>query len=234
MAEHVFDLLSKTEKANLLSVEERLSDFCDCLLIVLESESTYAELGAFAIKDELAEIMLVVNDRQFEGGESFISRGPLDKIDGLSRFGRTIYVDPACILRAAPEIRERLESVQPQKGKGYRVNDQEAFAKLKPKLRMLLLLDMISLFHPLKHKELIHILKHLFGDVRFDITLDLHMLSALGLVREIAGYYVRETTDRRLFFKYPGLKEMCVRADVINHYHKYSRTRIAALKSKVG
>jgi len=233
VAERIFELLAKAEKENLLSIEERLSDFCDCLLIVLESESTYAELGAFAIKDKLAENMLVINDRQFRQGKSFISMGPLAKVDEVSRFRPTIYVDLSCILKAAPEISKRLKSVQRERGKGYNVNDAHSFAELTPKIRMLLLVDMITLFHPLTHRELIHVLKRVFGDGRFDITLDLRVLEALRLVRRIDEFYVRETADRRLFFRYPGLKQMRVRADVINHYHKYSRERVVALASKL-
>jgi len=233
MAEWVFQLLAKSDNRNLLEVEAGLSDYCDCLLIVLESESTYAELGAFAIQDKLAENMLVVNDRGFEREESFISMGPIDRVDRLSRFGPTIYVDPDCILRAAPEIVARLQSAQPKKGTGFRVSDAESFAGLEPKIRMLLLLDMIALFHPVSHKEIIHILKCVFGGGKYEVILDLHMLEALHLVRRIDDYYVRETEERKLFFRYPSLRQVRVRSDVLNHYHKYARVRTGILESKL-
>jgi hypothetical protein len=202
-------------------------------LIVLESESAYAELGAFAINEELAKNMLLINDETFKGAQSFIALGPVARVDRLSRFGKTIYVNSARIIQSAPDIIKRLQSVQPQKGTGFEITDAASFAALQPKIRMLLLLDIVTLFHPISHKEVINILKHIFGYSHFDVRLDLHMLEALRLVRRIDGYYVREIEERRLFFTYPGLRQLRIRSDVINHYHKYARGRTAVLRSKV-
>jgi len=233
MAEKVFELFGKTD-IDLLSLEARLLDFCDCVLIVLESESTYAELGAFAIDKKLVKNMLVINNSDFEACSSFISLGPLAKINKISRFRPVIYTNLKSILRAVPELKQRLSKIEKKNRKRFPLKHFREFQKAPAKVRMLFLLDMITFFQPLKHKEIIEILKTYYGDHSFDIYLDLHLLNALGLTTMIEGYYMRPIDNQKLFFAYYGLNKVSVRSDVVNHYHKYSRERVSILKNKAG
>lgn len=233
IAESVFELFGKNDDIDLLKLEENLLDFCDCILVVLESESTYAELGAFAIKPKLAKNMLVINDLDFEESQSFISLGPLAKINKISRFRPVIYTDLKSILRVATELSQRLLKIEKKYNKRYNLKRFREFQKAPAKVRLLFLLDMITFFQPLTHKEIISILKTYYGDKKFKINLELHLLNALGLATTIEGYYIRPLDNQRLFFAYHGLNEISVRSDVINHYHKYSRERASILKRKV-
>lgn len=233
MAEKVFELFGKTNNIDLLSLEARLLDFCDCVLLVLESESTYAELGAFAIDKKLAKNMLVINDIDFEACPSFISLGPLAKINKVSLFRPVIYTNLKSILRAVPELKHRLSKIEKKNRKRFPLKHFREFQKAPAKVRMLFLLDLITFFQPLKHKEIIGLLKTYYGDHNFDIHLDLHLLNALSLAIMFEGYYMRPADNQRLFFDYQGLNEISVRSVVINHYHKYSRERATILKHKV-
>jgi hypothetical protein len=233
IAESVFNL-SGHKDIDLLSLEKLLLGFCDCVLIVLESQSTFSELGAFAIEDDLVKNMLVINDINFKDSTSFISLGPLAKVNKESRFGPVIHVDLKSILRAAPEISKRLSITEKKKKKRFHLGDFRKFQEAPAKVRMLFLLDMITFFQPLTHKEIISILTAYYGDQSFKVNLDLHLLNALGLTTTIEGYYMRPTDNQRLFFAYYGLNEISVRSDVVNHYHKYSRERVSVLKDKAG
>ena len=234
IAEKIFELIGNTD-IDLLLLEAHLLDFCDCILIVLESESTYAELGAFAIDEKLAENMLVINDSDFEACQSFISLGPLARINKISRFRPVIHTDLKSILRAVPDLERRLSKIEKKNMKSYPLTDFKEFQEEAPaKVRMLFLLDMITFFQPLKHKEIIELLKTYYGDHSFDIHLDLHLLNALGLTTMIEGYYLRPADNQRFFFAYHGLNEISVRSEVVNHYHKYSRERVSILKDRLG
>ena len=118
IAESVFELFGRND-INLLSLEEKLLDFCDCVLVVLESESTYAELGAFAIKPKLAKNMLVINDIDFKTSQSFISLGPLARINKISRFRPVIHTDLKSILRVSTELSQRLLKIEKKYNKKY-------------------------------------------------------------------------------------------------------------------
>jgi len=233
LAEKVFDLLGSDE-VDLLSLEEHLLDYCDCVLLVLESESTFAELGAFAIKKSLAKNMLVINDVAFRNHHSFISLGPLAKVEKVSRFRPMIHVDLRSILRATPELVDRLSRIERRNNKRVSLDDAEKFRQLPSRTRMLFILDLISIFQPLARREIFDLLAYFYGENRFNIKLDLHLLEALGLAVTCKGYYLRNTDSQRLFFLYHGVDTMAVRSDVVNHYHKYARDRVQCLGKRGG
>ena len=59
-AEEVFDALKEKRKSDLLSLEDRIGDYSDCIIIICESESAFAELGAFALSEKLVKQILVI------------------------------------------------------------------------------------------------------------------------------------------------------------------------------
>lgn len=91
-AEAIFDLLSKEgHKENILDVESELSDFADKIIIVLESESAFCELGAFASFSQLRDKIIVINDLQYEKSGSFINIGPVKAIEEISGKEKILY-----------------------------------------------------------------------------------------------------------------------------------------------
>lgn len=233
IAEHIFELFRDRGDLDLLSLEERLLDFCDCIMIVLESESAYAELGAFAIKDDLAKNMLVVNDVCFRESTSFISLGPLAKINKNSRFGPVIHADLRSVLRNMPELSRRLAAIERHNNRRIDIADGARFSSISAKIRMLFILDIVTFFHPVTLKEIVRILSEYYPDTKFNIGIELHVLQALGLVQTISEHYVRPLDDHRLFFGYYGLKEALVRFDIVNHYHKYAKEKVEILRNRI-
>jgi hypothetical protein len=229
-SEKVFAALSKHEQ-DLLSIEDKLAAFSDCVMIILESPGALAEVGAFAIKDELAKIVLVINEEKFRRDNSFVNLGPITKIEKQSKFGKVVYVDFANILIAAPEITNRLRLIERKRSRAVDFRSFELFRQKEPKLRMLLLADLIALFSPLAFQDLLNLLKGIFGENHFDIDLELSMLFALGLVVKSGAFYWRSLKDRGLFFRFAGLNETVMRCQLINHYHKYFPERTDVLKS---
>ena len=80
--------------------------------------------------------MLVVNDKNFSESESFISLGPVAKIDRISKFGPTIYTDIKSILSIAPEISKRLSKIKKGKITKISIRSYEEFSKISPKIKM--------------------------------------------------------------------------------------------------
>ena len=234
IAEKFFDLFQDGEGKDLLSLEDQLAEYSDCIILVLESESAFAELGAFAIKDDLAKIMLVVNDKEFNKSESFIKLGPLAKVDKVSKFGPTIYTDIKSILSIAPSISKRLAKIEKKKISIIDIRTYDKFLKISPKIKMVFLLDIVSLFHPISHHELIFILKHIYGQSHsYEINVELGLLRALNLIRQIDGYYVRKLKDYVRFVRFYPINEVLLRSQIINHYHKYSKFRAEILRKKL-
>lgn len=92
LAESIFTVLeAEGHKTNLLDIENDLSNFADFVIVVLESESTFCELGAFAIHKELRKKLIVVNDYKYRKSESFINLGPVKAISEITDGKHILY-----------------------------------------------------------------------------------------------------------------------------------------------
>jgi hypothetical protein len=91
LAEKIFSTLKKEgHKGNILDVENQISDFSDYILIILESPSTFAELGAFS-HHRLRSKLVVINNIAFKKEQSFVNLGPIKAIEEKSGIDRIIY-----------------------------------------------------------------------------------------------------------------------------------------------
>ena len=85
LAESIFTVLkAEGHKINLLDIENDLLNFSDFVIIILESESAFCELGAFAVHEELRKKLIVINDYAFQNCDSFINLGPVEAISEIT------------------------------------------------------------------------------------------------------------------------------------------------------
>lgn len=92
LAESIFQILeAEGHKTNLLDIENDLSKFADYVIVILESESAFCELGAFATHKELRKKLIVINDYKHNMSESFIKLGPLQAISEISDGKNILY-----------------------------------------------------------------------------------------------------------------------------------------------
>lgn len=232
MAEDFFDTFSGADKSNLLSLEEQMAQYSDCIVIVLESESTFAELGAFAISKEIAQLCLIINEIEFKDSESFINQGPIKKLNDVSLFKPVINVKLESISTAFNELESRLRIIKKERNKSVDFSTYEKLSKGTSKHRLLFLLDLISLFSPIKNTELVDILKLIYGDEDFKIGFEKALLKALGMIEIRDDYIYQSVNDMKLYFEYKGFNVNKLRARVVNLYHKYSRDRMTYLVSR--
>jgi hypothetical protein len=220
-AEDAIEALVQRTPGDLLSLEANLAKYADCIIIILESPGAIAELGAFAPDDSLAKIILAVNDRSFHDHPSFINEGPLAKIAKVSKFGRPILGRFDSILASSPIIEDRLKVIQKKRARPVDFSSYSEFELRPPKERMLLLADLLSFLSPLAYPELISLFQAIYGYASFEIQMELAMLKAIGLIDKIDGHYVRTPQDLGLFFSFPDVDPVRLRAITIGHYHRY-------------
>lgn len=156
---------------NLLDIEHQISSIADWILIVLESYSSFCELGAFADK-KFREKLIVINDSTFQTQPSFINHGPIQAIsedvspehviwypmspDGITQLdaiGQTLSSVLKVVGARKPRAKLPKSAFLPAS------NDQNA---------LFFLHDLIHLCGPITHVETISLYKHIFGDHSFD------------------------------------------------------------------
>lgn len=233
-AETFFESFENSAGKDLLSMEEHLASFSDCILIFLESPGAQTELGAFTVKDKLARIVLAVNSQEFQGQSSFISDGPLKKLEDISEFGSAVYANFSAILVSMPEIKDRLLRIERQRGESVNLKTYDSYVSMRPKNRMLFIYDIISLFSPIKYKNIIEVLKKLYGGKNnYDIEKELSLLQAIGFLSSCNGQYIANQIDHPTFYRYKDFSFTEARSRVIRHYFKHSRDALASLTSRV-
>ncbi|MCE2745440.1 MAG: retron St85 family effector protein [Burkholderiales bacterium] len=185
-AESVLNELIKIgHQKNALDLEHDISDLADKIIIVLESESTFCELGAFA-HPKLREKLIVINNSKFKGSESFINTGPIaamrevkspvlwypmsdsirSTVDGI---GATFAELKQALIppsrKTSPLAREEISQLKIDRASLYFVHDLVFFAG------------------PITNGELVDFLKTAFGEKSYDpLSRLLGILRAGGLI----------------------------------------------------
>ena len=77
---------------NVAEFEDIIAEVSTCVILFPESPGSFAELGYFAKNKKLRKKLLVVNNADLQGQDSFIDLGPIKLIDTHSRFYPTIQL----------------------------------------------------------------------------------------------------------------------------------------------
>lgn len=230
LAEEYFEVFSSGEEYDLLTTEERMVHYADCLLMFLESESTFAELGAFAIKDDVAKRLLLVNEKAHRHSDSFIAKGPVAKAERLSRFGAPIYVGLEHALLAVAELEGRLAKLKRQRAESFSIRTYEEFQNQSAKIRMLVIYQIVGILAPVRHGELIQTIKAIYGlSGGVHIETEVAMLQTLKLVSTCDGFLTIRPGRPEQFITFRGIDPQRLRASVIAKYHKADRERLSLL-----
>lgn len=240
LAEEAIEALRETHgDLDMLQIEAQLAAYADSIILILESDGAKAELGAFAHDDALAEITLAINDKLYVDDTSFITEGPLRKLDRTSKLGPTIYTSFASISRSHDEIEKRLRSVQPKRRTRVRISSSEDLEELGPKTRALLVADLVWIASPLTYAELVRIVRDSLGEGDYSfLRLDLSILQSLHVIgaREEHGL-------EKLYLSNAGITPLCeydkgdmvkLRSQVLASYARNSRERLRFLVERAG
>lgn len=197
LAEKMFSTLQKEEhKGNLLDIETEISQFADHIVIVLESPSSFAELGAFSHK-LLRNKLIIINDKRFEKSNSFVNLGPLKAVKEAAGDESVIYYkmndDGVFRLDAIGDTFDHLHGIlkDPIKGKSRPISlDACDPSSNFNKASAMLVHDLIYFTGPITHKELVEVVKIIFGNKNFKLKEHVAILGAFESVsRDDIGLY---------------------------------------------
>ena len=213
IAEHFFDALLNdiNHQINLLDAEHFLTKISDDVIIILESQSAFCELGAFS-HESLREKLLIINDEEFKTSPSFINIGPIAAIDSSNKrknifhypmqpdgimktdgIGDTFYDLHQSIVSSKKNktIKYEKENLIPDKG-----NDSSKEA-------LMLASDIIYLCAPMTYKELCELYTSIFGKMSFNgLGKIIALLKGMKFIKyEKTHGYIESLTDS-LFFSY--------------------------------
>ncbi|MEX1665058.1 retron St85 family effector protein [Zhongshania arctica] len=211
LAERMFsNLKDEGHKGNILDVENLISDFSDYILIILESPSAFTELGAFS-HDKLREKLVVINDLAFKKEESFINLGPIKAIEEKSGKERVVYYkmsDDGVYNRDAigdtfHQIYELFKEPIKSTGKAVDLISLNPSKKFDKQSAMFIH-DLIYLSGPILHKEIIELLKLLFGKDNYNkVTHLLAILSSFeSIERNAKGLYRSKLNETYYDFRF--------------------------------
>jgi hypothetical protein len=219
------DALSGEHKSDLLTLEDKIADYSDCIIIICESPSAFAELGAFTHSDELVKQVLIINDRKFRSASSFIALGPVAKANKKSSFKPVIYADFRSVLKSVEEIKTRLETIERVNRQRRSLASADDFRKSRPKHRALFLADLIHLLSPTRLQEVVDVLRFIYGHSDFEIKLELALLRSFGLVKHVDGWLCYTPLESGFFYDY-AYGSVLLRGLVVRYYHQKHRDRL--------
>lgn len=236
LAEKVFKALTDSgHRQNLLDIESDLTRFADHVVIVLESESAFAELGSFSHTQTLRRKIIVINDKKFESEPSFINLGPIQAIvestDPAHILKYTMRKDGVRKVDGIGDIFLGLNQVLSEKVSRHRASHD--ISSLNPltefnKYSMWFVHDLIQLMSPVSRKELVEALKFIFGNADYKQAINKHIaiLYALELIDRRGDFY--RSQSMRCFFEF-GFDRIKVMSIFRNHYWRHGKERFSCI-----
>ncbi len=160
------------------------------IVLFVESEGAIAELGAFALDEQLHKKLFVVISRKYREHpyrQSFLNLGPLKRIES-SRPDEENSIPSICVIDAEKsgditpvELDIIFQSFDTWLKPGHAT---ERFQKDNPTHKLLLIADLVDLLQVLSERQALEALKHF--EVKFDkaeIRRLAKLLDLMGLIR---------------------------------------------------
>lgn len=215
LAELIFKELSEDEESisdNLLDIESELSALADHILIVLESYSSFTELGAFSYSKELRSKLIIINNSKYVSEKSFINMGPIKAISEAQQKGHFLHykmseasdsIDRAdgigAVFSPLYDILSKSDRKQARTLKKENLNPSIQFDK--DSIRFIH--DIIFTCGSLRLSELIDILVEIFGNensFKKNTLKHLGILKAINIIGHSNDYYY--SYQRKYYFRY--------------------------------
>ena len=207
-AEPVFNELLKIGLSkNTLDLEHEISAVADKIVIILESESAFCELGAFAHKT-LRTKLVVINNSRFRSSSSFINTGPIAAMAEVKSPVLWYPMSPTghISLDGVGAVFSDLKDALKPKATKRNIAVEGEITDLKiDKLSLYFVHDLVLFAGPLSHKELIEVLKITFGSKPYNpLSPLLSFLRAAGLIASfnVAGTWVFRAVSNIPFLNY--------------------------------
>ena len=143
-------LYSVDKETDILTFEELLAELSEVIIIVSESAGTYCELGAFALNDLFSKKIIVINEDKPEYKRSFITLGPIKKIESKNANNIILYKNKES-LKNSIQLDDTISNIANQKVK-YTPNINSQNINLKNLIYELF--NILEFFEPITQYEL--------------------------------------------------------------------------------
>jgi hypothetical protein len=197
LAESMFKVLeAEGHRGNVLDIEDELSRFADYVIIVLESESSFCELGAFATHNELRKKLIIINDWAHRSSKSFINLGPIQAVREISTGNHVLHYkmenDGKIYGDGIGDVFRKLHILLHKKPKTRRTRvNQYDPNKYFTKESLRFMHDLVYFSSPVSFPELSRLVKLLFDKAK-----DKQLLKHLGLLCAIEQ---TQRTEKNLY-----------------------------------
>ena len=162
----ISEYLYSVDKAiDILTFEEVLAEISEYIIIVTESAGTFCELGAFALHDSFVNKVIVINQDNPEFKSSFISLGPIKKIEAQNEENVILYNNKAT-LKSSLEFNDRVKKIATKEVRYIPNLDPQA---MNLKNLIYELLNLTELFEPITPYELEALYKQIRGITNYTI-----------------------------------------------------------------
>lgn len=226
----VFFKVTKTGN-DLLTLENQLADYADCIVLFVESPGSVAELGAFANHNILVSKLLVINNKKFKDSPSFINDGCIKLIESKSKFTPVIFCDMATPLFVAHEIIGTITKYSNRRRKSLDLG-HEGFSK---KVQLYFLIMLITLLNPITPTELNYIATKLdFFKEKKEVRKMINIVTTMGYANPSEkGYLYPTKYYMEPFLQHINIAQMKrIRAEILQFYRKNDKSRIDILNKE--
>ncbi|GED23613.1 retron St85 family effector protein [Halomonas halmophila] len=184
---------------DLLDLEKELGSICSLVVIVLESEGAFAELGAFSQMPHLRTKIFAINSEEFHEESSFINLGVLRHLRKEERVEVRVYPweirNPGVLENDV--VKDALDDIEEQLRK---VRTTHAFSKDNDGHVITLICELVRIFVALKEGEILDFLDLLGIEVsRESLRRKLFVLDKFRVVVKgrysDSTFYLRDGTD---------------------------------------
>jgi len=218
---------------DLADFEAIICDIADCVVLFPESAGSYAEIGYFAAKDGISRMVLVVNSLVLQSEDSFLSLGPIRRINRLSYLEPTIQLARLC--RDFSPLKKRLKKRLRETVKTRRFV-YKPYWELKYREKFLAAFQLISILEPIDLEGLKTSFEQIFrasflASKEQELEHIVAILHAAGYVRSRDEFFMLAPgADPLLEFK--GVEMRKIRSDVLYYYKKNQPQLVRLLRGK--
>jgi hypothetical protein len=219
-AENVWERVARDENVNALDMENQLAGLSDCVVILVESPGTFAELGAFANDDRLRKKLFPILDKAYEGDKSFINTGPVAWVNATQGGSGCLFTPFEPDFEATDELEARIRSIK-RTGRPSTDSFSKDLVK-RPKDLLFLVCDLVALIGPAPKDHVEQVFNILFKKKRsLSVSTLLGLALALELICKVEGL------DKVEYFYRP------IRNGRLEIYQDISGGQVAVMRSKV-
>lgn len=158
-------LYSPDKEIDILTFEEVLAEISKYIIIVTESPGTYCELGAFALHEKFYDKIIVINEDKPEYKDSFITLGPIKKIEKRNENNVILYNNKASIKKSL-QINEMIKRIASEEVR-YTPNLDPKALDLKNLIYEII--NLIEIFEPVTIYEVEYLYMQIRNITNYDI-----------------------------------------------------------------